>query len=186
MGAAMGLAAHGHAQLDAATGAYRRHRPDETVLYRCVEAHWEEFRERAEEAGGLPKFVLREFEDYLRCGRLEHGLLRCACRSCGHEMLVAMSCKRRQHRLHERADGTLLLTLKSAWRDGTRAIVLEPDTLLARLCAAVPPPRFHMLRCPLIERPRASRETRAGTGALFIAPWGRKRGPTGSGATGEA
>jgi hypothetical protein len=51
-----------------------------------------------------------------------------------------------QHRLHERADGTLLLTLKSAWRDGTRAIVLEPDTLLARLRAAVPPPRFHMLR----------------------------------------
>jgi hypothetical protein len=65
------------------------------VLYRCVEAHWEEFRERAEVAGGLPKFVVREFEDYLRCDRLEHGLLRCACRSCGYEMLVAMGCKRR-------------------------------------------------------------------------------------------
>jgi hypothetical protein len=51
-----------------------------------------------------------------------------------------------QHRLHERADGTLLLTLKSAWRVGTRAIVLEPDTLMARLCPAVPPPRFHVLR----------------------------------------
>jgi hypothetical protein len=37
----MGLAAHGHAQLDAATGAYRRHRPEETVraLERKVPMH---------------------------------------------------------------------------------------------------------------------------------------------------
>ena len=57
------------------TKAYRRRRPEETVLYQTVEAHWPEFRERAEEAGGLPRFVVREFEQYLQCGRLEHGCL---------------------------------------------------------------------------------------------------------------
>src|SRR5262249_46348028 len=38
------------------------------------------------------------------------------------------------------------LTLKSIWRDGTRAVVFEPHDVLLRLVAAVPPPRFHMLR----------------------------------------
>ena len=56
-------------------GGYARHRTEETVLYRTIEAHWPAFRERAEEAGGLPRFVVREVEDYLRCGRLEHGYL---------------------------------------------------------------------------------------------------------------
>jgi hypothetical protein len=51
-----------------------------------------------------------------------------------------------QRRLPERADGRLEYTLKKAWRDGTRAVVLEPFDLLARLCALVPPPRFHLLR----------------------------------------
>jgi len=55
----------------ARVAGYVRRRPEETVLYRYVEGHWPEFRERAEEAGGLPKFVVSEFEEYLNCGRLE-------------------------------------------------------------------------------------------------------------------
>lgn len=38
-----------------------------------VQAHWDEFRERAEEGGGLPRFVTKEVDDYLACGILEHG-----------------------------------------------------------------------------------------------------------------
>src|SRR5438445_1502638 len=52
-------------------------------------------RERAEEAGGLPRFIEREFEEYLRCGVLEWGCLHLVCRSCGHSQIVALSCKRR-------------------------------------------------------------------------------------------
>ena len=37
----------------------------------------------------------REFEDYLKCGRLEHGFLRVRCDACHAEHLVAFSCKRR-------------------------------------------------------------------------------------------
>jgi len=51
-----------------------------------------------------------------------------------------------QDRLTRRSDGKLLLRLKKPWRDGTAAVVLSPFDLIARLAAAVPPPRFHMLR----------------------------------------
>lgn len=30
-------------------GGYRRHRPEQTALYQVVQAHWDEFRERAEQ-----------------------------------------------------------------------------------------------------------------------------------------
>jgi len=68
---------------------YARRWPEETVLYRVVQTHWPMFLEQAEEHGGLPRFVVREFEVYLKCGLLEHGLVRLACESCGHEMAVA-------------------------------------------------------------------------------------------------
>lgn len=37
----------------------------------------------------------REFEQYLKCGRLEYGFMRVRCELCHHEKLVAFSCKRR-------------------------------------------------------------------------------------------
>jgi hypothetical protein len=73
---------------------YERHRPEETVLYRVVATHWACFRERVEEVGPLPRFVVKEIEEYLRCGILEHGHIRVACARCGFEHLVAFSCKR--------------------------------------------------------------------------------------------
>ena len=74
-------------------GGYERRRPEQTLLYQLVEQHWPTFRERAEQAGGLPKFVVDEFEAYLRCGILEHGLAHFACRRCGQSQLVAWSCE---------------------------------------------------------------------------------------------
>jgi hypothetical protein len=49
-------------------------------------------------------------------------------------------------RLERLADGRLELRLKHAWKDGTQVLVLEPEDLLVRLVAAVPPPYFHLLR----------------------------------------
>ena len=75
---------------------YERHRPEETPLYRIVETHYPRFLARLEaEGGALPAFVKREFDDYLKCGLLEHGFLRVKCDACSHEHLVAFSCKRR-------------------------------------------------------------------------------------------
>ncbi|XOV90735.1 MAG: transposase zinc-binding domain-containing protein [Pseudomonadota bacterium] len=42
----------------------------------------------AEQGRSLPGYVVREFEDYLKCGRLEHGFLRVRCESCHHEKLA--------------------------------------------------------------------------------------------------
>ncbi len=42
-----------------------------------------------------------------------------------------------QERLARLHDGSLELTLKHAWKDGTRAVVLEPDDPMVRLVAAV-------------------------------------------------
>jgi ribosomal protein S27E len=43
----------------------------------------------------LPAYIQQEFDDFLKCGRLEHGFLRVCCEDCKHERLVAFSCKRR-------------------------------------------------------------------------------------------
>lgn len=36
--------------------------------------------------------------------------------------------------------------MKKPWSDGTHALIFEPLDLIARLCAMVPPPGFHMIR----------------------------------------
>ena len=75
---------------------YERHRPETTLLYQLVDAHYPVFADRMVAQGTpLPNQVQREFEDYLKCGRLEHGFLRVRCESCHGEHLVAFSCKRR-------------------------------------------------------------------------------------------
>lgn len=90
--------AHGLAGKDAGTGAarYERHRPEQTLLYQLVETHYPAFAERmASDGRPLPDYVRREFEAFLKCGRLEHGFLRVRCTDCHRERLVAFSCKKR-------------------------------------------------------------------------------------------
>jgi len=72
---------------------YVRHRPERTLLYQLVAEYYPAFVSQHGKA--LPGYVQREFEDYLKCGRLEHGFLRVRCHSCHAERLVAFSCKRR-------------------------------------------------------------------------------------------
>ena len=75
---------------------YERHWPETTLLYQLVDEHYPAFAERMVVHGTpLPAYVQREFEDYLHCGRLEHGFVRVRCESCRAEHLVALSCKRR-------------------------------------------------------------------------------------------
>ena len=75
---------------------YVRHRPETTLLYQVVREYWPEFQaELASQGKHLPAFICCEFDEYLKCGRLEHGFLRVRCEACHHEKLVAFSCKRR-------------------------------------------------------------------------------------------
>ncbi len=82
---------------DGAPVHYERRRPEQTTLYRLVQQHAATFFAQAEDAAGadLPQFVKDEFDAFLECGILARGFLRLHCGDCGHDKLVAFSCKRR-------------------------------------------------------------------------------------------
>ena len=73
-------------------------RAEDPVLHRVVRENLETFlREVADrsDGGGLPRFVEREFREFLTCGALSRGFARVRCESCAFERLVPFSCKRR-------------------------------------------------------------------------------------------
>ena len=51
-----------------------------------------------------------------------------------------------QDRVEQRPDGLVRINLKRAFGDGTVAVDMDPLSLVARLAAAVPPPRFHTVK----------------------------------------
>ncbi len=78
------------------TFPYQPREPTQSNLYGCVRRHWPTVRDLCEAHGKpLPNFVHREFESYLRCGLPEYGFARIHCAACGHDRLVAFSCKGR-------------------------------------------------------------------------------------------
>ena len=75
---------------------YERHRPERTLLYQLVQEYYPALKaHRAAWGTALPAYVEREIDDYLRCGRIEHGFMRVRCNSCHAGQLVAFSCKKR-------------------------------------------------------------------------------------------
>ena len=55
--------------------AYLRHRLEQTTLYSIVSDHYPRLIQEIERSGDfLPRFVHQEFEEYLKCGMLGHGL----------------------------------------------------------------------------------------------------------------
>ncbi len=76
---------------------YRRRQPDRTLLYRTVQTHLATWLERHHDAPGrsAPALIEREFRRYLECGILANGFARARCADCGHDFVVAYSCKGR-------------------------------------------------------------------------------------------
>ena len=67
---------HATAARTGSTDAYERHRPEETVLYTALQAHWKTFVNELEavaEPPVLPAFVVAEVEAFLRCGSFRRG-----------------------------------------------------------------------------------------------------------------
>jgi hypothetical protein len=62
-----------------------------------VQQHAASFIAHTEASTGaeLPRFIKDEFDAFLECGILAHGFLRLRCGECGHDKLLAFSCKRR-------------------------------------------------------------------------------------------
>jgi hypothetical protein len=83
--------------LSALAPAYRPRRPTETVLYGIVSDFLKTFLTHARDSyeAPLPRYVEDELRGYLRCGVFAHGFVRAHCDTCGHDLLVAFSCKAR-------------------------------------------------------------------------------------------
>ena len=65
-------------------------------MHRVVREQLETFLARSRcQDPSTPRFVEQELRAFLRCGVLAHGFLRLHCDDCGHDRLVAFSCKRR-------------------------------------------------------------------------------------------
>ena len=82
---------------------YNPRHPERTLLYQTVAEHFETWLELAS-AGQFdgqgdhhsPKpYVRKAFEKYLEFGIFAHGFARARCDDCGHDFLVAFSCKGR-------------------------------------------------------------------------------------------
>jgi Putative transposase/Transposase zinc-binding domain len=78
---------------------YRPRRPTTTPLYPVVQHHLETFLAQATQSDplgyGVTSWVEKDLRAYLRCGILAHGFARLRCSGCGHERLLAFSCKSR-------------------------------------------------------------------------------------------
>ena len=79
-----------------ASAEYSPRDPTESVLCQTVAGRLETFLAAREERGRpLPRFVERELRSFLECGVLERGFIRVHCDRCGHDKVVAFSCKKR-------------------------------------------------------------------------------------------
>ena len=79
---------------------YQPRKSQNSQYYRCVENHFEELEQVYDEVfpkkyGFLRPYVKKVIYRYLDCGILHNGFARVKCGECGHEYLLAFSCKRR-------------------------------------------------------------------------------------------
>jgi len=75
---------------------YERHEPEKALLHQVVREQLQGFLASAAlRDQPTPRFIEQELRAFLRCGVLAHGFLRLHCDACGHDRLVAFSCKRR-------------------------------------------------------------------------------------------
>jgi ribosomal protein S27E len=85
---------------------YKPRTPKESAYYKCVENHFEALERVWDDMytlngtnkpryGYWRTYVMTVIYRYLDCGDLHMGFARVRCEECGHEYLLAFSCKRR-------------------------------------------------------------------------------------------
>jgi Putative transposase/Transposase zinc-binding domain len=82
---------------------YQARNPEASALFQTIQTHFETWLALAS-SGQFdgqgdhhtpPRFVEQAFRKYLECGVFAHGFARARCGDCGHDFLVAFSCKGR-------------------------------------------------------------------------------------------
>ena len=88
------------------------------MLHHVVRAEWPALRALCKESNdgrGLPVFIEKAVEKYLKCGDLRHGFVRAVCNSCHEGMVVAFSCKARG--ICNSCDGRRMTEVAAHWVD---------------------------------------------------------------------
>jgi hypothetical protein len=78
--------------------SYKRHEPENTLLYRVMAERlepWLADRQADESRSSLPKFVVKTLRGFLDCGILARGFVLLACDECHEKTPGAFSCKLR-------------------------------------------------------------------------------------------
>ncbi len=83
-----------------AKGVYRARKPTSSPLWQCINNHFDDFllaysNKYEQKLGFLRPVIPRVINKFLDCGDLVHGFARVRCKQCGHEYLLAFSCKGR-------------------------------------------------------------------------------------------
>jgi len=86
--------------VSAPAAVYRPRNPQSSDYYRCVGDYFETFvgiydEHFSKQYGFWRPYVEQVIYRYLDCGNLHNGFARVKCKDCGHEYLLAFSCKRR-------------------------------------------------------------------------------------------
>ena len=92
-----------------------------------------------------------------------------------------------QDRVQRRADGRLLVTLKTAWRDGTSHLLFEPIEFMEKLAAIIPRPAVNLVFYHGVLAPHArwrSHVVRYGRPAPDVQAREREAGPRAAGPRG--
>jgi hypothetical protein len=83
----------------ASASVYRPRRPAGTILHRVMRENLETYLAGSDQAcefgPNVPFHIEATYRQYLKCGILAHGFARVYCANCGHDFLVAFSCKGR-------------------------------------------------------------------------------------------
>jgi len=79
---------------------YRPRSPQTSPLYQLLDTHFPEFEQTyaekyAERYGPWRPAIARAVADCLKCGDLREGFARVHCPKCGHDLFVALSCRKR-------------------------------------------------------------------------------------------
>ena len=76
---------------------HERHRPEQSTQHQLLPQDAGSFIAHTEASTGaeLPRFVKNDFDACLECGMVPHGFTRLRFSDCGHDKLLAFSCKRR-------------------------------------------------------------------------------------------
>ncbi len=83
----------------ACAAVYRPRRPAGTLLHKVMRENLETYLTGGDQTGEfdvhVPFHVEVAYRQYLKCGILAHGFCRAYCPGCGHDFLIAFSCKGR-------------------------------------------------------------------------------------------